>query len=67
MNKLIKYSIFGFSLFTLIFIIQNMEPVIIYLFFWQFSLPKAVLFCLVLMVGIVLGWWLKGRRRVLFK
>ena len=67
MSKLAKYIVLGLCIIIVIFVVQNMEPVIIYLLFWQFSLPKAVLFCLVLIIGIALGWLLKNRRRILFK
>jgi uncharacterized integral membrane protein len=42
-------------LFT-VFVLQNAETVSIQLLFWSFSLPRALMIIVVLLVGIVIGW-----------
>ena len=44
----------------LLFSLQNMEFVTITFLFWQFSSPRAMLFFLVLIAGIISGWILHG-------
>ena len=45
---------------VLLFTLQNMEFVTITFLFWQFSLPRAMLFFLLLIAGIISGWVLRG-------
>lgn len=45
---------------TALFVVQNTEVVAVKFLFWELSMSRAVLIFLVLVVGIVLGWMLRG-------
>lgn len=48
---------------VMLFTLQNIEVVTITFLFWQFSLPRALLFFLVLITGIISGWILHSIAR----
>jgi uncharacterized integral membrane protein len=50
------------ALVTLI-VLQNMQSWEISLLFWTFAPPKALLILFVLILGVIIGWALPGRRR----
>ena len=52
----------GLSLLLLValFTLQNIEVVTITFLLWQFSLSRALLIFLVLVIGVVVGWVLHG-------
>ena len=47
---------------AVVFALQNTQVVTLRFLFWQFSLSRALLVLLVLLVGIVVGWLLHGYR-----
>lgn len=69
MNSQIKvYLSLVLLLLIVIFTVQNVAVVTINLFFWQFSVSRALMIFIVLIVGILLGWlganWQQHRRRL---
>ncbi len=48
-------SIIILLLLVIVFTVQNAEPLLIELWFWNFSISKALLIFLVLAVGVILG------------
>ena len=51
---------------AVVFIIQNVAVVELRFFFWKLSMSGALLMFLILLVGTILGWLLRGtfsRRR----
>ncbi len=44
----------------LIFVIQNTTAVEIRLFFWTVSMSRALMLFLMVSIGIVIGWLLRG-------
>lgn len=57
-HKLI--AILVLSGLLLIFVIQNTAPVEIRLFFWTVAMSRALMFFLLVSIGIVIGWLLRG-------
>ena len=48
---------------VVIFIVQNTAVVDIRLFFWTISMSRSLMFFLVVCIGIVIGWLLRGHLR----
>jgi len=48
----------GLLLLVVIFTLQNTAIVDIWFIFWRFSISRALLFFLVLFIGVFLGWFL---------
>lgn len=44
----------------LVFIVQNVTVVDIRFLFWQLSVSRAIMFFILLAIGIVIGWLLHG-------
>lgn len=60
------FFLFALLLGIIVFTLQNTESVTVNFFFWNFTLSRALLLFLVLVVGIVLGYLLatfQGSRR----
>jgi uncharacterized integral membrane protein len=45
---------------AVVIFIQNVAVVELRLLFWTLSIPGALLMFLILSVGTILGWWLRG-------
>lgn len=43
-----------------VFFIQNVAVVELRFLFWTISIPAALLMFFLLLVGIFLGWWVRG-------
>lgn len=43
-----------------IFLIQNTQVVEINIFFWSISMSRAIMVVMLLVVGILIGWFLNG-------
>ena len=63
MSKLSKYFILILAVLSLVVILQNMAIVSVAFLFWQFSMPRAVLICLMLVIGLLIGLLLKNHRK----
>ena len=48
---------------AVIFVIQNVRVVELTFFFWTLSMSRALLIFLILSIGIILGWLLRGSIR----
>ena len=48
-----------------LFIIQNITSVDLTFLFWTLSMSRALLMLMILLVGIILGWFLHGNFRKL--
>lgn len=48
---------------AVVFLIQNVTSVDLTLFFWTLSISRALLMCMILIAGIILGWLLHGSFR----
>lgn len=55
MHKFHRYLVIALSVLTTIFILQNMQTVTVEVFFWQLSMPRALLMGLILIVGVIIG------------
>ncbi|MGD8809870.1 MAG: LapA family protein [Gammaproteobacteria bacterium] len=65
MNKSRLRLIFVIALLVLvgIFALQNVVAVEVRFLFWGFSLPRSLLVFVLLGVGILVGWFLRGVAR----
>lgn len=57
----------GLILFVMIFAVQNAATVDIRLLFWDVALPRSLLIIMMLMIGMVIGWFLRSVFRILKK
>ena len=48
---------------VLIFVLQNIEKVEVMLFFWKVSMSRALMLLLTLLIGIIVGWFLRRPKR----
>ena len=63
MSKLSRYCILILAILCLVIILQNMATVSVAFLFWQFSMPRAVLIALMLVIGLLIGLLLKNHRK----
>lgn len=65
MNKAKLYLAVGLFVLVLVFILQNVDVVSIRFLLWELSLSRALMFFILLAVGVVIGWALGSvyRRR----
>lgn len=45
---------------TTIFIFQNTEVVELHFLFWKLAMSRALMFALLVFIGLVAGWFLRG-------
>ena len=45
---------------ALLFAIQNVAVVEIQFLFWAIQMPRSLLFLLLLVIGVIIGWFLHG-------
>lgn len=48
---------------VLVFALQNVAIVEVQFLFWSVRLPRSLLIFVVLAIGVVIGWFLKGAMR----
>lgn len=57
----------GLILLVMIFAIQNAATVEIKLLFWDVALPRSLLIFMMLLIGVIIGWFLRSVFRILKK
>lgn len=57
----------GLILLVMIFTLQNAAIVDIRLLFWDVALPRSLLIFMMLLIGVVIGWFLRSVFRILKK
>ena len=57
----------GLILLVMIFALQNTATVNIQLLFWDVALPRSLLILMMLLIGVVIGWYLRSVYRILKK
>lgn len=67
MHKVSKYFVISLIVLCLIFIFQNIETVHVSFLFWDLSMSIAALICWMLVVGFIIGFFLKGAKKMLSK
>ncbi|MDH3578431.1 MAG: LapA family protein [Gammaproteobacteria bacterium] len=69
MNKMTIKLIVATALIVLvmIFAVQNAAVVDIRLLFWDVALPRSLLIFMMLLIGVVIGWFLRSVFRILKK
>ena len=50
----------GLILLVMIFAIQNAATVEIKLLFWDVALPRSLLIFMMLLIGVIIGWFLRS-------
>jgi len=63
MSKLNRYLILVLSILCLVIVLQNMATVSISFLFWEFSMPRAILIGMMLVIGLLIGLILKSNRK----
>jgi uncharacterized integral membrane protein len=58
--KIKRYLSIAAVILLLVFIIQNITVVDIRFLFWQLSVSGAIMFFILLIIGVVIGWLLRG-------
>ncbi|MBT8077040.1 MAG: DUF1049 domain-containing protein [Gammaproteobacteria bacterium] len=51
-------------LLVMIFAVQNAETVEVQLLFWAVNLPRSLLIFMMLLIGTVIGWFLRSILRI---
>jgi len=60
-----KFSITVFLfLMVIIFAVQNAAMVEIQLLFWEVSFPRSLLILMMILIGIVIGWFARSIYRI---
>jgi uncharacterized integral membrane protein len=57
----------GLILLVMIFAVQNAATVDIRLLFWNVAFPRSLLIFMMLLIGVVIGWFLQSVFRILKK
>jgi len=57
----------GLILLVMIFAVQNAATVDIRLLFWDVAFPRSLLIFMMLLIGVVIGWFLRSAFRILKK
>lgn len=55
----------GLILLVMIFAVQNAATVDIRLLFWDVALPRSLLIFMMLLIGVLIGWFLRSVYRIL--
>lgn len=50
---------------VMVFAVQNAAVVEIRLFFWEVAFPRSLLIIMMLLIGIVIGWFARSMFRVM--
>ena len=48
---------FGLFIFVMVFAVQNAADVDIRLLLWQLTFPRSLLIFMMLMIGMIIGWF----------
>ena len=69
MNKMTFKLVITTALIILVmvFAVQNAAVVDIRLLFWDVALPRSLLIFMMLLIGVVIGWFLRSVFRILKK
>lgn len=69
MNKMTFKLVITTALIILVmvFAVQNAAVVDIRLLFWDVALPRSLLMFMMLLIGVVIGWFLRSVFRILKK
>lgn len=69
MNKMTSKLVIATTLIILvmIFAVQNAAVVNIRLLFWDVALPRSLLIFMMLLIGMIIGWFLRSVFRILKK
>jgi len=59
-----RYAMIAVAIVLLVFILQNVTVVEIRFLFWQLSVSRAIMFFILLAVGMIIGWLLHGYYRL---
>ena len=54
----------GLFVLVMVFAIQNAADVEIRLLFWQVTFPRSLLIFMMLLIGIVIGWFARSMYRI---
>jgi uncharacterized integral membrane protein len=54
----------GLFIFVMVFAVQNAADVEIRLLFWQVTFPRSLLIFMMLMIGMIIGWFGRSRYRI---
>ena len=54
------YTTFALAALAALFIIQNFEVVELRLLFWTIAMSRALMFLLLVLIGMAIGWLLRG-------
>lgn len=65
--KLKLFIASGLILLVMIFAVQNAATVNIRLLFWDVAFPRSLLIFMMLLIGMVIGWFLRSVFRLLKK
>ena len=65
--KLKLFIASGLILLVMIFAVQNATTVDIRLLFWDVAFPRSLLIFMMLLIGMVIGWFLRSVFRLLKK
>ncbi|MGB5489804.1 MAG: LapA family protein [Woeseiaceae bacterium] len=57
----------GLILLVMIFAVQNAATVDIRLLFWDVAFPRSLLIFMMLLIGMLIGWFLRSVFRILKK
>jgi uncharacterized integral membrane protein len=55
---------FGLFVFVMIFAVQNAADVDIKLLFWHVNFPRSLLIFMMLMIGMIIGWFARSLFRI---
>jgi len=56
------FTTIALIMLTAIFIIQNTMIVELHLFFWKIAMSRALMFAFLVVIGIAIGWLLRGHK-----
>jgi len=55
---------FGLFIFVMVFAVQNAADVEIKLLLWQVTFPRSLLIFMMLMIGMIIGWFSRSLYRI---
>ncbi|GAC14677.1 LapA family protein [Aliiglaciecola lipolytica] len=67
MHKIHHYLIITLLVLAVILILQNIQIMTVQVFFWQISMPRAVLIALMLLIGFIIGFLFKTNKKSALK
>ncbi|MCH7504258.1 DUF1049 domain-containing protein [PVC group bacterium] len=61
-----KYGIIALAILLVIIIFQNTEPVSLEILFWRITMSRILLYPLIFLIGLGVGWYGFGKRNKKF-